>query len=157
MLSHLDDKNQPKMVDVSDKSVTTRTAHARARVRLPESVRAVIHDGDITTKKGPVFQTAIIAGTMAAKKTHELIPLCHPIGLDGCRITIELDAAGDAIIDCTTKVAHKTGVEMEALTAASIAALTVYDMCKSVDRAIQIDRLRLLRKSGGKSGDYLAE
>ena len=156
MLSHLDDKNQPTMVDVSDKSVTTRTAQARARVRLPESVRAVIHDGDITTKKGPVFQTAIIAGTMAAKKTHELIPLCHPIGLDGCRITIELDTAGDAIIDCTTKVAHKTGVEMVALTGASIAALTIYDMCKALSHDIVIADIQLISKTGGKS-DYRVE
>ena len=156
MLSHIDDKNQPTMVDVSDKAVTTRTAHARATVRLPEEVRAVIHDGDITTKKGPVFQTAVIAGTMAAKKTHELIPLCHPIGLDGCWVTIELDAAGDVVIDCTTKVAHKTGVEMEALTGASVAALTIYDMCKALSHDIVVDNLRLISKTGGKS-DYGAD
>jgi len=89
MLSHVDENNQPTMVDVSDKRVTSRTAHARALVRLPDAVRAAIHDGDIATAKGPVFQTAIIAGTMGAKKTHELIPFCHPIGLDGCRIRIE--------------------------------------------------------------------
>ena len=155
MLSHIDDKNQPTMVDVSDKAVTSRTAHARALVRLPDAVRAAIQEGDIATAKGPVFQTAIIAGTMAAKKTHELIPFCHPIGLDGCKIRIELNDAGDAQIDCETKVAHKTGVEMEALTGASVAALTIYDMCKALSHDIVIDQVHLVRKTGGKS-DYRA-
>ena len=156
MLSHLDEKNQPTMVDVSDKAVTARTAHAMARVFLPDAVRAVIHDGDITTKKGPVFQTAIIAGTMAAKKTHELIPFCHPIGLDGCRISIDIDASGNAVINCTTKVMHKTGVEMEALTGASVAALTIYDMCKALSHDMVIGEIQLLSKTGGKS-DYRAD
>ncbi len=155
MLSHIDDRNQPTMVDVSDKRVTSRTAHARALVRLPEPVRAAIRDGDIATAKGPVFQTAIIAGTMAAKKTHDLIPFCHPIGLDGCTIRIELTEAGDAQIDCEAKVAHKTGVEMEALTGASVAALTVYDMCKALSHDIVIDHVHLVSKAGGKS-DYRA-
>ena len=155
MLSHIDGENQPTMVDVSDKAVTLRKAHARALVRLPDAVRAAIQDGEISTAKGPVFQTAIIAGTMAAKKTHELIPFCHPIGLDGCRIRIELDGAGDAQIDCETKVAHKTGVEMEALTGASVAALTIYDMCKALSHDIVIDQVRLVSKTGGKS-DYRA-
>ena len=155
MLSHIDDRNQPTMVDVSDKRVTSRTAHARALVRLPEAVRAAIRDGDISTAKGPVFQTAIIAGTMAAKKAHDLIPFCHPIGLDGCTIRIELTEAGDAQIDCEARVAHKTGVEMEALTGASVAALTVYDMCKALSHGIVIDDVHLVSKTGGKS-DYRA-
>jgi len=155
MLSHIDEGNQPTMVDVSEKSVTLRTAHARALVRFPEAVREAIHDGDIATAKGPVFQTAIIAGTMAAKKTHDLIPFCHPIGLDGCKIRIELNTDGDAQIDCETRVSHKTGVEMEALTGASVAALTIYDMCKALSHDIEIDRVHLVSKTGGKS-DYLA-
>ena len=153
MLSHIDKKNQPTMVDVGDKKVTQRTAHARAVVYLPPPVRAIIANGDITTPKGPVFQTAIIAGTQAAKKTPELIPFCHPIGLDGCKITIELDDEGRAIIDCRTKVLHKTGIEMEALTGASVAALTIYDMCKALSHDIVIGDVRLISKTGGKS-DY---
>lgn len=153
MLSHIDKKNQPTMVDVSEKQASLRTAHARARVLLPEPVRAAIQDGDIRTAKGPVFQTAIIAGTMAAKRTHELIPFCHPIGLDSCRIHVELDADGNVLIDCKTRVTHKTGVEMEALTGATAAALTVYDMCKALSQEIVIDGIRLIEKTGGKS-DY---
>lgn len=153
MLSHIDKKNQPTMVDVGDKKETQRTAHATAVVYLPDPVRAIIEDGDITTPKGPVFQTAIIAGTLAAKKTHELIPFCHPIGLDGCTINIELDEEGHAVIDCRTNVLHKTGVEMEALTGASVAALTIYDMCKALSHDIVIGDVRLISKTGGKS-DY---
>jgi cyclic pyranopterin phosphate synthase len=151
MLSHVDDANQPTMVDVSGKAVTPRAAQARARVILPPAVRAAIAAGEIHTAKGPVFQTAIIAGTMAAKRTSELIPFCHPIGLDACRIQITLDAAGDVLIDCTTRVLHRTGVEMEALTAASVAALTVYDMCKALSHDIVIADIRLVAKTGGKS------
>jgi cyclic pyranopterin phosphate synthase len=153
MLSHIDKKNQPTMVDIGAKQETQRTAHAMAIVTLPEPVRAIITDGDITTPKGPVFQTAIIAGTMAAKKTHELIPFCHPIGLDGCKINIELDDEGRAVINCRTNVLHKTGVEMEALTGASVAALTIYDMCKALSHDIVISEVRLISKTGGKS-DY---
>lgn len=153
MLSHIDKKNQPTMVDVGGKQATQRTAHAMAVVHLPEPVRAIIADGDITTPKGPVFQTAIIAGTMAAKRTHELIPFCHPIGLDGCKIDIELDDEGRAIINCRTNVLHRTGIEMEALTGASIAALTIYDMCKALSHDIVIGEVRLISKTGGKS-DY---
>lgn len=151
MLSHVDAGNQPTMVDVSGKAVTRRTAQARARVLLPPAVRAAFADGEIRTPKGPVFQTAIIAGTMAAKRTHELIPFCHPIGLDACRIEIVLDAGGDVVIDCTTRVEHRTGVEMEALTGASVAALTIYDMCKALSHDIVIAELRLISKTGGKS------
>jgi cyclic pyranopterin monophosphate synthase len=155
MLSHVDPNNQPTMVDVSGKAVTLRTATAQARVLLPPAVRAAIGDGEIHTAKGPVFQTAIIAGTQAAKRTAELIPFCHPIGLDSCKLTIQLDAAGDVLINATTKVAHRTGVEMEALTAASVAALTIYDMCKALSHDMVIADLRLLEKTGGKS-DYAA-
>lgn len=152
-LSHVDDNNQPAMVDVSGKAPTHRTATARARVLLPPAVRSALNDGEIHTAKGPVLQTAIVAGTLAAKRTHELIPFCHPIGLDGCRIVISVDGGGDLQIDCTARVFHRTGVEMEALTGASVAALTIYDMCKALSHDIVIADVRLLRKTGGKS-DY---
>jgi cyclic pyranopterin phosphate synthase len=151
----MDDKNQPTMVDVSDKAITLRMAHARASVNLPSEVSAAIKDGEISTAKGPVFQTAIIAGTMAAKNTSNLVPFCHPIGLDGCRIEIAIDDSGTVVIDCKTKVSGKTGVEMEALTGASVAALTVYDMCKALSHDIVIDNIHLVSKTGGKS-DYSA-
>jgi cyclic pyranopterin phosphate synthase len=154
-LSHVDAANRPAMVDVSGKAVTLRTASARARVQLPPEVRARIVDGDIATAKGPVFQTAIIAGTMGAKRTHDLIPFCHPLGLSGCRIDIAVDAAGDVVIECHVRVEHRTGVEMEALTGATVAALTVYDMCKALSHDIVIADVRLLAKTGGKS-DYAA-
>lgn len=151
MLSHIDATNQPTMVDVSGKAVSRRTAHAQARVILPAAVRAALVDGEIRTPKGPVFQTAIIAGTMAAKRTHELIPFCHPIGLDACRIEISLEGAGDVLVNCTTRVEHRTGVEMEALTGATVAALTIYDMCKALSHDIVIADVRLITKTGGKS------
>ena len=159
MFSHIDKNNQPTMVDVAGKAVTERQAHATARVFLPPEVRAAITpDGDspdIQTKKGPVFQTAIIAGTMAAKRTHDLIPFCHPLGLESCKLSVELDG-DDAVINCRVKVHHKTGVEMEALTGASVAALTIYDMCKALSHDMVIGDVRLLSKSGGKS-DYSAD
>ena len=148
-LSHVDSSNRPTMVDVSDKRVTQREAHARSEVRLPEAVLAHISDDEISTKKGPVFATAIIAGVMAAKKTHELIPFCHPLGLDSCKVTIEI-RADIALIDCRCKVTHKTGVEMEALTGASVAALTIYDMLKALSHDIVISDTRLMAKTGGK-------
>ncbi len=154
-LSHIDSRNQPAMVDISEKSPSRRVAHAQARLRLPAAVQSVLEDGEIRGPKGPVFQTAIIAGTQAAKKTHELIPFCHPLGLDSCRIEIT-DQADELVIDCRVKVTHTTGVEMEALTGASVAALTVYDMCKALSHKIVIRELRLVSKSGGKS-DYQAE
>lgn len=159
MFSHLDKNNQPTMVDVADKAVTERRAHATARVFLPPAVRAAISSGDadapdIQTKKGPVFQTAIIAGTMAAKRTHELIPFCHPLGLESCKISVTLDN-DHAVIDCRVRVHHKTGVEMEALTGASVAALTIYDMCKALSHDMVIGEVRLIAKTGGKS-DYAA-
>ncbi len=156
MLTHIDDRNQPSMVDVSAKSVSKRTARAQSIVYLPEPVRNALADGDIDSPKGPVFQTAIIAGVMAAKRTHELIPFCHPLGLENCKIRITVDDRERAVIDCTVSVQHKTGVEMEALTGASIAALTVYDMCKALSHDIVILDTRLLEKRGGKS-DYTTE
>ena len=148
-LSHIDERNRPTMVDVSAKDATERVAHARTIVRLPVEVLAELDGDDIATKKGPVFATAVIAGVMAAKKTHELIPFCHPLGLENCSITIEVEGH-DAIIDCRCKVHHKTGVEMEALTGASVAALTIYDMCKALSHDIVIADTRLMSKSGGK-------
>ena len=137
------------MVDVSDKKATVREAHAQTVVRLPGDIVQHISGEEIGTKKGPVFATAIIAGVMAAKKTHELIPFCHPIGLDDCRITIAMEG-DNAVIDCRCKVLHKTGVEMEALTGASVAALTVYDMLKAMSHDIVISETRLMAKTGGK-------
>ncbi len=148
-LSHIDRKGRPTMVDVSHKSKTEREARARAIVHLPDNVTRELDDGDIRTKKGPVFATATIAGVMAAKKTHELIPFCHPLGLENCKIDIEL-AGSEAVIDCRCKVTHKTGVEMEALTGASVAALTIYDMCKALSHDIVIGETRLISKTGGK-------
>jgi cyclic pyranopterin phosphate synthase len=153
VLTHLDDDNQPSIVDVSDKTPTKRTAKASALVQLPEVISALFRDGDLQSKKGPVFQTAILAGIMAAKKTSELIPLCHPIGLEDCKVDIRLNDAGDVEIETLATVTHKTGVEMEALTAAAVAALTVYDMCKGLSHDIVVKDIRLLEKRGGKS-DY---
>ena len=155
-LSHVDSANKPTMVDVSGKSANEREAHARSVVRLPSDVVSHITDDEIATKKGPVFATAIIAGVMAAKKTHELIPFCHPLGLDSCKIAIEVD--GDtAVIDCRCKVTHKTGVEMEALTGASVAALTIYDMLKAMSHDIVISETKLMSKTGGKKDFERAE
>lgn len=148
-LSHVDADNQPTMVDVSHKQETLREAHAQAVVQLPEEIVRHISGEEITSKKGPVFTTAIIAGVMAAKKTYELIPFCHPIGLDDCSISIRM-RNNDAVIDCRCKVRHKTGVEMEALTGASVAALTVYDMLKAMSHDIVIGDTRLMAKTGGK-------
>lgn len=140
------------MVDVSNKTASNREAHARSVVLLPPAVMGELEGIEIATKKGPVFATAIIAGVMAAKKTHELIPFCHPLGLEKCDIAIAVDGES-AIIDCRCKVTHKTGVEMEALTGASVAALTIYDMCKAMSHEIVIGDTRLISKTGGKQ-DY---
>ena len=150
-LSHVGADNQPRMVDVGGKEVTHRTAHARARIHLPPEVQAAIAGDEIHSKKGPVFQTAIIAGTMAAKKTSDLIPFCHPLALENCRIGIEVTDAGQVQIDCRVSLHGRTGVEMEALTGASVAALTVYDMCKALSHDIVIEEVRLVEKRGGKS------
>lgn len=139
------------MVDVSGKTPTRREATALARVRLSPEVSIHFRAGDIQSKKGPVFQTAILAGTMACKKTADLIPLCHPLPLDDIKIRIEMDEGGDARIECKVACHGRTGVEMEALTGASVAALTLYDMCKAFSHAIVIADIRLLEKTGGKS------
>lgn len=138
------------MVDVSAKQVTHRTATARSIVVLPNEVLQHLVNGELQTKKGAVFQTAIIAGIMAAKKTGDLIPLCHPLGMDNCRVTIELSAENEVVIDCTASISAKTGIEMEALVGASIAALTVYDMCKALSHDIVIKETKLIAKTGGK-------
>lgn len=151
-LTHIDGDGNPKMVDISDKVNTARIALAESVVEVPQNVMDHLEAGEIKTKKGPVFQTSIIAGVMAAKKTSELIPFCHPLALNNCKIEITTD--GNLIkIQCTAKVYGKTGVEMEALTGATVAALTVYDMCKALSHEIVIKQTRLLAKSGGKS-DY---
>lgn len=147
--SHIDSGNNPAMVNVSEKQVTVRTATARSIVQLTEEIMSGLEQGEIHSKKGPVFQTAIIAGTMAAKKTGDLIPLCHPIGLDGCDFSIEVKGF-EVIIQCTATIGAKTGVELEALTGASVAALTIYDMCKALSHNIVIKETRLIAKSGGK-------
>jgi cyclic pyranopterin phosphate synthase len=148
--SHLDKTGKATMVDVSAKVVTHRTATARSIVYLPDEVLQQLIDGDLQTKKGSVFQTAIIAGIMAAKKTGDLIPLCHPLGLDNCKIDIQLNEQQEVVIDCTATITAKTGIEMEALVGASIAALTIYDMCKALSHDIVIKETRLIEKTGGK-------
>ncbi len=150
-LSHLDARSRPTMVDVGAKAVTHRIAEAEARVRLPAAVARALRRSGHRTKKGPVFDTAIVAGVMAAKRTSELIPFCHPLALEQCRIDIGF-APGNTVIvvHCRVEVRHKTGVEMEALTGATVAALTIYDMCKALSHNIRITGVRLLSKSGGK-------
>ncbi len=143
------------MVDVTAKHESLRIASALARIRFPREAFLKLQSSGFQTAKGPVFNTAIVAGTMAAKRTHELIPFCHPIGLERCDITIEPDGEDALAVRCTAAVHQRTGVEMEALTGASIAALTVYDMCKSLSHGIVIEETRLLAKSGGKS-EYAA-
>ena len=149
-LSHINDRGEPGMVNVGGKPVTHRRARARARVLFPPEVAARFRDGELVLNKGPVFQTAILAGILAAKRTSELIPLCHPLGLDDCRIRIHLDADGHAAIECETEVHHRTGVEMEALTGASVAALTIYDMYKALTHDLRITDIEVLDKTGGK-------
>ncbi len=154
-LTHLDESGHARMVDVGTKAVTRRTATSTARVIMSEATLQMILDGGHS--KGDVLGVARIAGIMAAKRTHELIPLCHPLPLDAVTVNLTCDPAGPAVeIRASCSTSAKTGVEMEALTAASVAALTVYDMCKSVDRAMQINDVRLLYKAGGKSGTFKA-
>jgi cyclic pyranopterin phosphate synthase len=155
-LTHLDATGNAHMVDVSDKHVTSRSATAKAQVLMLPETLALILSGQ--AKKGDVLATARIAGIMAAKKTHELIPLCHPLLISKVSIDFVADEKTSSIeVSATVRVEGKTGVEMEALTACSIAALTLYDMCKAVDRAMKITDLRLTEKSGGKSGTFTAE
>jgi len=149
-LSHLDASNRPRMVDVGNKDVTARGATAQALVRFPAEVARALREGGMRARKGPVIDTAIIAGTLAAKRTHELIPFCHPLMIERCALSAEFVSETELAIRCEVAVSHKTGVEMEALTGASIAALTVYDMCKALSHEIVIAEVRLLEKSGGK-------
>jgi cyclic pyranopterin phosphate synthase len=151
--THLSPNGDPTMVDVSIKKISQRVAVAFSKVKLNEAIVNQLQQDEIHTKKGPVFQTAILAGIMGSKKTSELIPLCHPIGLDNCSVEIKVNSKKEVEIYCTAKVNGKTGVEMEALTGASIAALTIYDMCKGFSHDIEIVETKLLKKTGGKS-DY---
>jgi cyclic pyranopterin phosphate synthase len=148
-LSHVDEAGLPKMVDVSGKAVTLRTAKAQALIDVGDEILNLISDDELVTKKGPVFQTAIIAGVQAAKKTSGLIPFCHPVGLDDCQVKITVKNKR-IVVNTTAVVTARTGVEMEALTAASVAALTVYDMCKALSHDIIIGEIKLLEKTGGK-------
>lgn len=148
--SHLSKDGDAKMVDVGAKKPTHRFAHARASIKAPENIIKELKDNKGQTKKGSVFQTAIIAGIMAAKKTGELIPLCHPIGMDNCDIKIKINKKDRIVIDCKVSVFAKTGIEMEAMTGASVAALTIYDMCKALSHRIVIKSIKLMEKTGGK-------
>lgn len=143
-----------RMVDVSEKTATVREAVAEGEVVLPAAVRRWYRDGELHSPKGPVFQTAVVAGTLAAKRASELIPLCHPLPVEACEITIALRGQR-AVIAARVRTTHKTGVEMEALTAVSVAALTVYDMCKALSPGMVIRAIRLRAKTGGKH-DYAA-
>jgi cyclic pyranopterin phosphate synthase len=149
-LSHINDKGLAAMVDVGKKIATDRIAKARAIVHVPKQILDQLEGDELKSKKGPVFQTAILAGIMGSKKTGELIPLCHPIGLDNCDLTIRVNEVKEIVIDCTASIHSKTGVEMEALTGASVAALTIYDMCKAMSHDIIIKEIKLMEKSGGK-------
>jgi cyclic pyranopterin phosphate synthase len=148
--THLDSKGNPSMVDVGKKSSTYRSATARSIVVLDDEIMQQLENEDIFTKKGSVFQIATLAGIMAAKKTGDLIPLCHPLGLDNCQISIKTIGKNEIEILCIASLNGKTGVEMEALTGASVAALTVYDMCKALSHNIVIKETRLIEKTGGK-------
>lgn len=148
-LTHLDAANRPTMVDVGAKAVTRREAVAEALIKLPANVARELAATGHRTKKGPVFDTAIIAGTLAVKRTHELIPFCHPLPVDHVSIEV-LPRRGGLRITCKVAVEHRTGVEMEALTGASVAALTIYDMCKALSHDIVIEQVRLMAKRGGK-------
>jgi cyclic pyranopterin phosphate synthase len=159
-LSHVDAGNRPQMVDVGAKPVTPRMAHAVAVVVLPPALALMLKDGEIASAKGPVFQAAILAGIMGAKRTSELIPLCHPLSLDDCKVKIEAhppkpDGSVEVEVHCRSRTQARTGVEMEALTGATIAALTLYDMGKHASHGIVIREIRLLEKTGGKK-DYRA-
>jgi cyclic pyranopterin phosphate synthase len=151
-LTHFDERGASRMVDTSEKPITLRTAVATGRVVMQPSTVALIRDRKVA--KGDVFEVARLAGIMAAKRTHELIPLCHPLGLSSVGVDLRIADERTVVITSTVKVHARTGVEMEALTAVAVAALTVYDMCKAVDRAMEIGDIRLEEKSGGVHGDY---
>ena len=148
MLSHVD-QGQPTMVSIVEKAETLRSASARCFVKLPSKLSEYLRENDGNTGKGPVFTTAIIAGTMAVKKTHDLIPFCHPIAIESCKITIR-HVEDTLVVECTVSARYKTGVEMEALVGVNLAALTIYDMCKAISHEIIIDDLHLIKKTGGK-------
>ena len=149
-LTHVDDAGRPAMVDVSAKQPTPRTALAECRVRFPTAVAAQLRAGGMKSAKGGIIDTAIIAGTMAVKRTSELIPFCHPLPIDGCRIMVDWHDDNSLRIECRVTTTHRTGVEMEALTGATVAALTIYDMCKALTHAIVIGPAKLCGKRGGK-------
>jgi len=149
-LTHLDADGHPAMVDVSAKAATARAATAECRVTFPAAVAAHLRDNGLKSAKGGVVDTAIVAGTLAVKRTHELIPFCHPLPIDGIRFAIDWRDARSLEIVCTVKTVHRTGVEMEALTGATVAALTVYDMCKALSHAIVLGPAKLRGKRGGK-------
>lgn len=155
MLTHLDEKGRPAMVNVGPKPVTHRTATAVAVVSLPPELAALLKHGEIQTKKGPVFHAAVLAGVMGAKRTSELIPLCHPLPLSKIEVRIEIDDALPGFrVSAEVRTTAVTGVEMEALTAVSVACLTLFDMLKAIDRAIAIGGIEVTSKTGGKSGDW---
>jgi len=149
--SHLNQKNNPKMVNVSDKKITKRTAIAKATMFLGEEIISHFTNDELITKKGPVFQTAIIAGIQGVKKTSELIPMCHPLLINGVAIDINVIDTEQIEVLCKVTIEGKTGVEMEALTGANIACLTIYDMCKSISQKMVIKEVKLIQKTGGKS------
>jgi cyclic pyranopterin phosphate synthase len=149
-LTHVDAAGRPAMVDVSAKPATAREAVAECRVRFPAAVASALRKSGMATAKGAVVDTAIIAGTMAVKRTHELIPFCHPLPIDGCRFDVSWVTDTTLRIECAVRTAHRTGVEMEALTGATVAALTVYDMAKALSHAIVLGPAKLLAKRGGK-------
>lgn len=149
MLSHVDPANRPTMVDVGAKAITQRRATARAVVTFPADIVGG-PESELKTKKGPVFDTAIVAGVMAVKRTSELIPFCHPIPIEDCKIDIRWEGVATVVVECSVQATHKTGVEMEALTGATVAALTIYDMCKALSLDIRIRDVGLVAKSGGK-------
>ncbi len=150
VLTHIDSAGRPAMVDVSAKPITARQATAECRVRFPADVAVQLRENGLKSAKGGIVETAIIAGTMAVKRTHELIPFCHPLPIDGIRIGIDWHGERELRIECQVKATHRTGVEMEALTGATIAALTIYDMCKALSHAIVLGPAKLLGKRGGK-------
>ena len=149
-ITHLDEAGRPAMVDVSGKAATAREAVAECRVRFPRAVADQLRASGLRSAKGGIVDTAIVAGTLAAKRTHELIPFCHPLPIDGCRLSIDWDGEAVLRIECAVKTVHRTGVEMEALTGATVAALTIYDMCKALSHRITIGPAKLLAKRGGK-------
>ncbi|MEO8472196.1 MAG: cyclic pyranopterin monophosphate synthase MoaC [Chryseolinea sp.] len=147
--THIDPSGNPTMVDVSEKDITRRTARAQAIISPGKLILGMIEGDELVTKKGPVFQTSIIAGVMGAKQTSSLIPFCHPLALEDCQIKIQI-RSNKVVIDCMATITAKTGVEMEALTGATVAALTFYDMCKALSHDIVIEEIKLMEKAGGK-------